>query len=80
MFDDTQTHLECIKSYTANDPYLLARALQEQNLEQDRLEETKSETFYALSAFKKLGLRITRRVLENFSDGWTLRQSDDLVG
>ena len=57
-FDDAQAHLEHAKPHAADDPYLLARAMQQQACLwylQGRFEDAESEALHALDAFEKLG-------------------------
>ena len=57
-FEDAQAHAERAKLFTANNPYVLARAMYMQAriwYRQHRLEEAKSEALRAADAFKKLG-------------------------
>ena len=70
-FDDARAHVESVKSYTVNDPYLLARAslLQAWFWEKQHMfEGAKSEALRALEAFEELGATTlaekTRRFLE----------------
>jgi len=50
-FGNAQAHIESAKSHAANDPYLLARFRDGQNM----LEEAKLEASHALDVFEKLG-------------------------
>jgi hypothetical protein len=57
-FEDAQTRLEHAKSHAVNNPYLLARAMDQQAWLwglQRRFEDAKSEALRALDAFEKLG-------------------------
>ena len=56
--DEAQTHVEHAKSHTANSPYSLGYATEEQALvwyQQGRLEEAKSEALCAANIYDKLG-------------------------
>ena len=57
-FEDAQIHLEHAKAHVANDPYLLAVAMDWQARVwggQGRFEEARSEAFRSLDLFEKLG-------------------------
>ena len=69
-FEEAQTHLEHAKPHAVNDPYTLARAMDQQARlwdQQGRSEDAKSEALRAIDAFEKLGAKndaeITRRAL-----------------
>ena len=57
-FDDAYTHVECAKLNTANVPYFLGRAMQQQAefwYREGRFGEAKSEVLCAISEYEKLG-------------------------
>ena len=57
-FDDAHVHVQRARSHVVNDPYLLARASQQQAIlwsEKDKPEEANSEALRALDVFEKLG-------------------------
>ena len=71
-FGDAQTHVEHAKAHAVNDPYLLARAMDQQARVwggQRRFEEARSEALRALDAFEKLGAahdaEVTGRLLQH---------------
>ena len=71
QFEDAQTNVEHAKAHAANDPYLLARAMDQQAhiwYGQRRFEEARSEALRALDVFEKLGAvhdaEATRRLLQ----------------
>ena len=56
--EDAQAHIEQAKPYTTNNPYHLARVMQEQTTvwrKQSKLEEARSEALRAANAFEELG-------------------------
>ena len=69
-YEVTQMHIEHAKPYAVNNPYLLARAMDQQArvwYGQYRFEEARSEALRALDAFEKLGaandVETTRQLL-----------------
>jgi tetratricopeptide (TPR) repeat protein len=57
-FDEAHAHVECAKSHTINQPYLLGNVAKLQALvwyKQGRLKEAKSEALCAFGVFEKLG-------------------------
>ena len=70
-FEDAQTHVEHAKSHAADDPYLLAYAMDHQARvwdRQRRFEEARSEALCSLDMFEKLGAthnaEVTRGLLQ----------------
>jgi tetratricopeptide (TPR) repeat protein len=84
QFDDANAHIRQAKSYTANDLYLLGRAMELQAdvwHEQHRLEDAKSEALHALGIYDKLGAtkdaEVCRDLLRDIERAIETRTSDE---